>query len=471
MSHYKVSRRNVLRGLGGAAISLPLLAEFSIGAAQAPTIPRCITLFFGLGMHQDWQKDFTSSLEPLSFLAKKMAAFSVEFSQSTGGFAHCKTGSTVFVGERPKNESLAGGPTLDQRMRAALDPAGPTLTSGLWWRQGVCDGQSIRVRYPDGTGRPPIKRPSKVFEALFGTTVPTGSPTPTDDPAARRAMRTRRSVLDAVMDEYRHWSGANSPLGTASKLKLEQHLTAIREIERRLAPADDIIDGGEMDPSNAPSCRAATRPSDPGIADYDKFSYGTDEGALNMNWRDFQQVYRLHADLWALGLRCDLVRFGNLMFAAAGDHMNLEGTYQALGETTDWPGTGSAHDEYFHDDKGLTPDERTKHGRLYQHWTMSNLACLLKQLDDSTQLEPNGKTLLDNSCVVIGTEYGYMHSEERAFSAVVGGGGRFKSGFFTDRRMNCIDLYNAILAGYGLPPTIGQATGVESEGDGTVLLA
>ncbi len=102
---------------------------------------------------------------------------------------------------------------------------------------------------------------------------------------------------------------------------------------------------------------------------------------------------------------------------------------------------------------------------------MSNMAYLLKQLDDPSQLEPNGKTVLDNSCVVIGTKYGYMHNSERTFSAVVGGGGRFKSGFFTDRTMNCIDLYNAVLTGYQLPATIGQATGVESEGDGTVLLA
>jgi hypothetical protein len=37
--------------------------------------------------------------------------------------------------------------------------------------------------------------------------------------------------------------------------------------------------------------------------------------------------------------------------------------------------------------------------------------------------------------------------------------------------MNCVDLYNAILAGYGVDANIGAATGVASEGDASVLLA
>jgi hypothetical protein len=37
--------------------------------------------------------------------------------------------------------------------------------------------------------------------------------------------------------------------------------------------------------------------------------------------------------------------------------------------------------------------------------------------------------------------------------------------------MNAVDLYNAILEGYGLPGNVGEATGVASEGDASVLLA
>ena len=72
--------------------------------------------------------------------------------------------------------------------------------------------------------------------------------------------------------------------------------------------------------------------------------------------------------------------------------------------------------------------------------------------------------------VVIGTEYGWNHSKQNAFHGVAGGGGRFRSGFFTDRRMNCIDLYNAILSGFVVTANIGAASGVSSEGDASVLL-
>jgi hypothetical protein len=33
-------------------------------------------------------------------------------------------------------------------------------------------------------------------------------------------------------------------------------------------------------------------------------------------------------------MRCDLVRYGNLLFESAGGHTNLEGAYSALGAST-----------------------------------------------------------------------------------------------------------------------------------------
>ena len=55
--------------------------------------------------------------------------------------------------------------------------------------------------------------------------------------------------------------------------------------------------------------------------------------------------------------------------------------------------------------------------------------------------------------------------------AVVGGGGRFNTGNFTDRTMNCVDLYNTIMAAHGVDSRIGEATGVDSEGDASFLRA
>ncbi len=474
MTRSPVHRRTLLKGLGTVAIGLPFLQEMQPSAARGadgdpPT--RLMTMFFGLGLDPSWQHDFAHSLEPFRPLRDKMAMFSVNVGQTGGGGAHCETSAVVFVGERPRSVNVAGGPSIDQLLRQRVDPAAPVLVSGLWWRRGACDAQALRVFDPTGAARPPVKRPSAVFDQVFGSYMPPTGPSEPNDPeveAQRRENRIRRSILDTVIEQYRHLRSDRSYLGTESRRKVEQHLNSIREIELQLAPADDLVDmmdgAGGMNPGvMGPTCEVPTAPTDPGIADYDKFTYGTGGSAPEIGWEDFQRVYRMHADLWVSALRCDLVRFGNLAWESAGGHTNFRGTYSALGGSTTFPGS-SQHDSYFH---GNQPRD----AELYQHLAMSNLAYVLRQLDDESFLEGNGKTVLDNTTVVIGTEYGWNHSKRNAFTAVAGGGGRYRSGFFTDRTLNCIDVYNAVLQGHGVDGRVGQATGVRSEGDASVLLA
>jgi hypothetical protein len=99
---------------------------------------------------------------------------------------------------------------------------------------------------------------------------------------------------------------------------------------------------------------------------------------------------------------------------------------------------------------------------------MQNLAYFLQRLD---ALEDGaGTSLLDNTTVVIGTEYGKNHDSNATFHAIAGGGGRFKSGFFT-QTANAIDVYNLVLQAHGLPKTVGTKTNVQSEGDLSGALA
>ena len=449
------------------AVALPFLEEMPRSAAQpsSSSVPtRLVTAFFGLGLDPAWQQNFQGPLEPFQPLADKMAMFSVNVGQGSAGGAHCNTSAVVFVGEEQRSVNVAGGPSIDQLLRREIDPSAPVLTSGLWWRRGACDAQANRVYNGDGSPRAPIKRPSEVFDRVFGSIVPpTGGPPDPNIEAQRRRLRIRRSILDSVVDQYRHLQSDASYLGAESRRKIDQHLTSIREVEMQLAPADSTIDTGEPPTGNEPTCDVPNAPNDPNIADYDRFTYGTGGAAPEIGWQDFQTVYRLHADLWALALRCDLVRFGNLAWESAGGHTNFRGTYRARGQSTDFPGN-SQHDTYFH-------GNQKQHAELYQHLAMSNIAYFLQQLDDADFTEANDRTVLENSCVVIGTEYGWNHSKQNAFHAVAGGGGRFRSGFFTDRDMNCIDLYNAILSGYGVNAGIGSSSGVSSEGDGSILLA
>ncbi len=452
-----LNRRLFLRGAGSIAVALPLMEDFAPTtalAAPGDTPARVVTAFFGLGLDPAWQAErFDGPLGPYAPLQDKMAFFTnVNMKQGSGG-AHCENSPVVFVGEKNPNENRSGGASIDQLVRGELAPNSPSLASGLWWRRGACDAQALRVWNPDGTARPPLKRPSEVFERLFGSFTPPDSGDATDAELVKE-RHTKRSILDTVMSQYKTLSSPGSRLSSASRQKLELHLQSIRQIELQLAPSDEII------MPNPETCTVPDAPNDPDInADYDQFTYGTGNGAPQITWQDYQKVFRLHADLWVAGLRCDLVRFGNLMFESAGGHTNFGGTYSAMGDSTDFP-DDSQHDSYFHANK-------PKHARLVQHLAQSNIAYFLSQLDSFT--EANGRTLLDNTTVVISTEYGWNHSSEGVFHAIAGASERFKSGFYT-QKLNAIDIYNAILVGHGLPATVGNATNVDSEGDAIASL-
>ena len=101
---------------------------------------------------------------------------------------------------------------------------------------------------------------------------------------------------------------------------------------------------------------------------------------------------------------------------------------------------------------------------------MTNLAYFLERLDDADYLEDDGRTVLDNTTVVIGTEYGWNHDHREAFHAVVGGVDRFRAGSHVDLNLHAADLYNAVLAGYGIDATIGSASGIASRGDARSVL-
>jgi hypothetical protein len=76
-----------------------------------------------------------------------------------------------------------------------------------------------------------------------------------------RRRRLKRSVLDSVVDQYKFYTGKNSPLGAASKARVADHLDRIREFEQRafemkekpkgapeLPPRSQLAHGGQADP-------------------------------------------------------------------------------------------------------------------------------------------------------------------------------------------------------------------------------
>jgi hypothetical protein len=462
-----LSRRTFLYGTGGALIGLPFLEEMRpriAHAADAVPPTRLITMFFGLGIaREEALKKFEGPLQAFAPFANKMAIFTnLELKQSHSfgsGEPHFKVGDVTFVGDPQKKEYEASGPSIEQLAKKLLHPNGvPTRlgskSMGMWFRTGAVSQYTRHWNQDGSPGERPERRPTRIFEQLFGGVGKT-APGNSTDPAAISERHLKRSVLDAVIGEYKHYTGEASPLGAESKAKLAVHLDNIRNVEMRLAPAEAGMAGAMA--QEAKNCMLPAGTTDSGKdVPYDLAQGGAGGSAPIIAHEDFMAAFKIQGELMALALRCDVLRFGSMLFVGSGDHVGLRGTYSALGAsvnfTADLQGT-SPHDAYFH-------NNRWDKCRLHAHMCITALASALHAFDDANFLEANGKTLLDNTLVVLGTDYGgggttTGHNPDGVFHAIAGGNGHFRAGF-NDKVYNIADVYETAFKPYGLVTGIGS---------------
>ncbi len=136
-----------------------------------------------------------------------------------------------------------------------------------------------------GTPVPKWIDPAQVFDELFG------KPLSDRDRAALEAQRARqRSVLDFVRRDLQR---LHQRAPAAERVKMQQHHTALREIEKRISPPKRV-------------CAAPARP-DP-LAFPKLHAFGGGEPY-------FETITELMTDLLALALACDITRFATLMLA------------------------------------------------------------------------------------------------------------------------------------------------------------
>ena len=325
MKRTHINRRTMLKGLGSVSIGLPLLEEMiatnALGAIKAEVPVRAFNVFFGLGIPSPLQAEgFKDVLEPLKPLSDKLLIMrNVDQVRCDvrGINAHYDGATGSFTAMPAGGEAKAGGPSIDQVIRKAHYPNGlpagmvPTLVGGTFFRRSRV-GRYVHSYGENGTVAGTMQeKPRALFERVFGTV------NLANDPDARRA-RFKRSVLDSVVDQYRFYTGPNSPLGAASKSRVKDHLDRIREFEQR-AFAMKRKPGG---PALPPRSRVPHGgPADPG-----------GEG-IDITLEELTTEWRLLADLYALAIEMDRARFGSITFLAAGERIRLTGEYKFNGRT------------------------------------------------------------------------------------------------------------------------------------------
>jgi Protein of unknown function (DUF1552) len=251
-----LSRRRLLRGLG-AAISLPLLdamvpAFASPSSSAAPLRLAFVYVPNGVLMNQ-WTPsivgpdfDLPRILAPLEPHRDKVLVLS-GLTQNTGrplGDAegdHARASATYLTGVHPKKTDGAGisaGISVDQVAASHVGGASRFPSIELACEDGRlvgnCDSgyscaysNTLSWRAPS-TPLPPEVNPRAVFERLFGSI--------DENPVDRlKRRRDETGILDYVLADSRRLA---AQLGPSDRGKVDEYLTSVREIERRIQLAE-----------------------------------------------------------------------------------------------------------------------------------------------------------------------------------------------------------------------------------------
>jgi Protein of unknown function (DUF1552) len=279
MSH--LSRRTVLRGLG-AAVALPFL-DAMYPAFAAPLVKKALSpnrmafLYVPNGIVMpDWTPAGELGSTPLGELpriSRALAPYRDDVMMLTGltsnnGRAlgdgpgdHGRAGAAYLTGVHPKptaGKDILAGVSMDQIAAQKLDGQTRFASLELGCEEGLqggnCDNgyscaysNSLSWRTPT-TPNPPEIRPRAVFERLFG------SVDDEKDPARRARMQNyRKSILDIVLGDAQ---SLKQTLGGTDRRKLDEYLTSIREIEKRIQATER--NNAVNLPTTAPSASVPT---------------------------------------------------------------------------------------------------------------------------------------------------------------------------------------------------------------------
>jgi len=240
-----------------------------------------------------------------------------------------------------------------------------------------------------GTPIPKCIDPAQTFADLFGSAL--GDARKED---LARERRLGRSVLDGVRDDLRR---LRERAPASERVKLEQHQTALREIEKRLTVVESHCEAPPAPPS-FPKLRA----------------YGGGE-------RYFDAVTDLQIDLLARALACDLTRFATLFLA------DLTRT-KLITELPDDVHGDVAHRYDARTDKHPGTPQSWHLLALQNRYSYGKVARLLQRLDEAD--------ILDDTIVYISGDMGdpARHSSRSVPTLLAGGGGKLKMGRYLDFR-------------------------------------
>ena len=399
----QIDRRTVLRGFG-ATLALPFLESMmpqGVFAASAPKTPiRTAFIFVPNGINMEhWVpsgNQLPYTLQPLQSLKSKFNIMSGlaqrnAFALGDGAGDHARSAAAWLTGCHPRKTSganIKAGISFDQIL--AKEFSNITRFSSLelgcerGGLAGDCDSgyscaysNSISWR----TDSTPVAKevdPRLVFERLFASENQNES-----EISKAQRLAENKSILDFIMEDAKT---LNKKLGHTDRMKLDEYITGVREIERRLL----FLEKQTKDFSSSSLANIQGIPS------------------------DYQDHIRIMGDLMVLAFQTDTTRVSTFMFANEGSNRS----YKMIG-------VSDGHHEMSHHQR--TP-EKLEALKKINNFHVTQLAYILNKMDS---IKEGDKTLLDNSMVVYGAGIcdGDRHNHDDLPVLLAGlGGGKIKSG-------------------------------------------
>jgi hypothetical protein len=306
VAHKRVSRRLILKGMGGAAVALPFLESLvlknALGQSDAPE-PFVIFLRQANGVAQEHNNGEIGS-EPERFwpratgaltsdslsgraldvlephMSRILAVGNVNYEYFDYGDGHARGAFQALtarsaVEDGAGGDSEASGESLDHRIGRELNPGGrDSLFMYAGRNSGWLGGACISYREA-GVRRNPLHSPWNAYQHIVG-----GAGGLSPEVAARIAER-RESVNDLVRAQLERIRG-HQRLGANDRRRLDLHLQAIRDVE--------VAVGCRMD------------------EDRERMLENESPGFDSTNGDDVIRTVELHADIAALAVACGYTR-------------------------------------------------------------------------------------------------------------------------------------------------------------------
>ncbi|HJL14221.1 MAG TPA: DUF1552 domain-containing protein [Sandaracinaceae bacterium LLY-WYZ-13_1] len=419
-------RRDFLRGLGLSAAALglrPILGGGSVRADDA--VPLRIVFWYpasgllngfaeprpleGRDVATETEWRVANLLEPIADYQDRMIALEgmdvvADRRDPIGGKnAHIAGRTSALTGAFRRDPESAGGPSIDQVIAHHLAADGP-ITRLPSLEVAIAERESPRLRdggcySMSGDPVPFLFDPHTIYDRLFPSSLRD------EGSAEEEARRVRRgAVFELLRGQAERLKGR---LGTEQRAKVEEHMDARADLERRLGL------GGS---------RRANVPGPEILAPWGEVATDRDRTPEEKGERWWTSA-ELSGKLVASALHADATRVVTIRVGSAPDAL--------FGYTPGQYGSDNTHD-LVHKVSGDSPDLTDPDPvEAIRQWHLREVeACRLLLDELAARTEPDGRSLLDHTVVVYcGQLANGSHDLTRLPWTVIGDAqGRFRTG-------------------------------------------